>query len=120
VALAWEVKDVPGLAWLEPRSALHILRILQEVFTNVIKHTKATRIAVSTALQDGGVVVAVEDNGQGFAPDAAAVGGGKGLSNLVRRAEAIHGRASWASSAGSTRFMLWLPIKPPDAAPQTA
>lgn len=114
IALAWEVKDVPAIEWLEPRSALHILRILQEVFTNVIKHTQATRIGVSTAVEDGGILVAVEDNGQGFSPEAARASGGKGLANLARRAEAIRGRVSWASSPGSTRFTLWLPVMQPE------
>ncbi|MET0312627.1 MAG: ATP-binding protein [Burkholderiaceae bacterium] len=113
LVLAWEVKDVPGLEWLEPRSALHILRILQEVFTNVIKHTQATRIGVSTSVEDDGILVAVEDNGQGFSPQEARANGGKGLANLSRRAEAIGGRVSWASSPGSTRFTLWLPIVQP-------
>jgi signal transduction histidine kinase len=44
VSLRWEISDVPPLDWLDPRNALHILRILQEAFTNTLKHTRATQI----------------------------------------------------------------------------
>ncbi|RZJ19902.1 MAG: histidine kinase, partial [Haliea sp.] len=41
VRLHWDVEDVPPLAWLDPRSALHILRILQEILGNAVKHSQA-------------------------------------------------------------------------------
>ncbi|RYY38484.1 histidine kinase, partial [archaeon] len=35
--LRWEVQDVPALDWLDPRSALHVLRILQEGISNILQ-----------------------------------------------------------------------------------
>ena len=50
IQLDWQVCEVPRLACLTPQNVLHILRILQEAFTNVLKHAQATCIRVSTAI----------------------------------------------------------------------
>lgn len=111
VALLWEVQEVPGLPWLDPTSALHILRIVQEAVANVLRHTRATQIRVSTASSDGGVQVRIDDNGQGFdVALALAQATGRGLRNQMRRAEALRGHATWQSGPTGTRFTLWLPL----------
>lgn len=110
VTLRWDVQKVPPLNWLDPKHALHILRILQEAFTNIIKHTHATEIQLRTAVEGGWVVVHIADNGQGFAVEQALQGGGKGLSNQQRRAQAIGGEVCWDSSGAGTCFSLLLPI----------
>lgn len=46
IRLRWDIQNVPALDWLDPRNALHILRILQETFSNIIKHTNATEIGL--------------------------------------------------------------------------
>ncbi|WP_406741181.1 ATP-binding protein, partial [Bordetella pertussis] len=47
-------------------AALHVLRILQEVFTNILKHARARRLTVSTRLEPAHAVIAVIDDGAGF------------------------------------------------------
>ncbi len=112
IALRWEVNSVPPLDWLDPKHALHILRILQEAFTNIIKHTQATEIHLSTAVESDWVVVRITDNGQGFAVEQALQGGGKGLSNQQRRAQAIGAKVDWETSIAGTCFHLHLPLQP--------
>lgn len=110
IQLKWDVQDIPMLEWLDQRSSLHILRIIQEAFTNVLKHTKATEIRVRTALAGEGVEVIIQDNGQGFAVDALPLQPtGHGMGNQQRRAMAVGGRVSWQSDAQGTCFCLWLP-----------
>ena len=91
------------------------MRIVQEAFANILRHTKATEIAVSTGVADDGVTVTITDNGQGFDVDKALLGGGKGLHNQLRRAQFLGGRVSWQSgdlSNGQGASMtLWLPLK---------
>ncbi|HEY8887362.1 MAG TPA: ATP-binding protein, partial [Gallionella sp.] len=111
IALRWEIEDVPALNWLNPRNALHILRILQEAFTNIIKHTHATEIRVATRFENDYVMVTITDNGQGFAVENALKSGGKGLSNQLRRAESIGAQISWDSNDTGTCLTLKLPIK---------
>lgn len=109
IRLRWEVRDVPPLAWLDQRHSLHILRILQEAFTNVIKHAGASEIRVTTETRDGFVRVSIIDNGRGFNVTAAAEG--RGLGNQARRAEAIGGTVELISGAVGTAFTLLMPIQ---------
>jgi signal transduction histidine kinase len=111
IKLRWEIKDVPPLEWLEPKSALHILRILQEAFTNIIKHTHTTEILAATGVEGNFAVVMIADNGQGFEVETALKKGGKGLSNQMRRAEAIGAEVKWKTDSSGTCFSLHLPIK---------
>jgi signal transduction histidine kinase len=111
VNLNWEVREMPTLPWLNPSSALHILRIVQESIANILRHTHATEIHVSTAVVEDGVCIRIGDNGQGFDPDVAlARGTGRGLQNQRRRAAALGGNVRWASGPQGTVFTLWLPM----------
>jgi signal transduction histidine kinase len=110
VELLWEVTDVPKVDWLDARNSLHILRILQEAFANILKHTRASQIRVTTAASgDGWLSVTIADNGTGFDTTAAQSGGGRGLANQRRRAEAIGGEIVIASSPEGTRLSLRIP-----------
>ncbi|NVM91614.1 signal transduction histidine kinase [Variovorax sp. SG517] len=113
ITLQWEVQPVPSLPWLDPDGALHILRIVQECVANVLRHTRATTICVSTATANDGVCVMVEDNGGGFDVEQAMRRGGRGLRNQQRRAQEIGGTVSWEAGAAGTRFVLWLPLERP-------
>jgi signal transduction histidine kinase len=112
VALRWEVQEIPPIDWLDPTSALHILRIVQESIANILRHTRATEIRVGTVPEAEGVRVTIEDNGQGFDVDKAMAGaGGRGMQNQLRRAQAIGGGVGWRSGPAGTLFTLWLPLQ---------
>jgi len=108
IALDWQVADIPKLACLTPRNLLHLLRILQEAFTNVLKHAHASLIRVETGLRDGGqqVYIRVCDNGQGFRGEHR----GHGLANMKQRAERIGGSLHVEPSASGTTLELRLPV----------
>ena len=119
VTLHWNVCEVAPLPWLDPQSALHVLRILQEVLTNILKHGRATEIALSTCAASSasgdsapGVCVCVHDNGPPFEPPPteSLQPGGRGLTNLRSRARLLGAYCAWAPSAGGTQFTLWLPL----------
>jgi signal transduction histidine kinase len=114
ITLVWEVQEVPRLGWLDPSSALHILRIVQESITNVLRHASATTVRVGVALEADGVRVTVQDNGTGFdVPRALASASGHGLYNQQRRSQAIGGTVNWQSGPQGTVFSLWLPLASP-------
>ncbi|MRW91503.1 sensor histidine kinase [Duganella sp. FT80W] len=114
VRLLWAVRETPALPWLNPSSALHILRIVQESIANILRHTSASEIRVDTNAGADGVQVHIIDNGAGFnVTHALRQGGGRGLQNQQRRAAALDGRVDWQSDAGGTRFTLWLPLTRP-------
>jgi len=113
LALRWRVVDVPPLAWLDPQSALHILRILQEVLANLLKHSGAHGIEIATgSTADGSVLVWVRDDGTPHRPDGhAPAGHGKGLANVRSRAQALGARCSWSVEEGGNLFELRLPAQ---------
>lgn len=108
IELDWQVQEVPRLACLTPQNVLHVLRILQEAFTNVVKHAHATRIRVATAIDRGHVAITVADNGRGFGSEPA--GAGHGLSNMRERSRRIGGELQLESTASGTSLSLRLPI----------
>jgi signal transduction histidine kinase len=110
IELQWNVVDLPPLPMLTPHSVLSILRIVQEAFANCLKHSAATRIAVSTGLAgepgvDETAHIAIVDNGRGI--DGTRVG--RGLENMRRRAEALDGRLRITSRVGFTEVLLVIP-----------
>ena len=111
IALTWRVSPTPPLPWLDAERALHVLRMVQEMFTNIVKHAAASQVTVTTIADDGGIVLMVEDNGVGFSAEAATRPGRRGLANLTQRAHTIGAALSWTSEPGATRFELRLPFR---------
>ena len=87
-------------------SHLH-LRILQEAFTNILKHAHANTVKLETGIagEPGKVFVSVSDNGIGVSNDHA----GHGFTNMRRRAQAIGGTLDIVSAATGTMITLSLP-----------
>lgn len=109
VQLDWQVRELPALPGLTPTRLLHVLRILQEAFTNVLKHAQASRIVVETGVvaERDRVFIRVTDNGKGFVVDGAK---GRGLGNMQRRAAALAAELRISPSATGTAIELLLPI----------
>lgn len=117
--LHWAVDDVPPLAWLDPPSALQVLRLAQEMFTNVLKHARARHVHVSLRRVGDDVQVEIADDGVGCpaasfeARDAGAGGSsGRGLRNMRARAQSLGARVEFDSRPGEgTCVRLLLPIQ---------
>ncbi|MEO7104763.1 MAG: ATP-binding protein [Rhodoferax sp.] len=115
IEVQWRMVDLPPVHWLDAQNALHILRIVQEVLANIIKHTPATQIAFESEFDDEGVTVRITNNGGvPFAPpdaDTAPDKGppGRGLSNVRSRCIAIGARCTWTKTSDGSSFALWLP-----------
>ncbi|MEM9856786.1 MAG: sensor histidine kinase [Bacteroidota bacterium] len=82
--------DVEGsIQEISERDEIIIFRILQEFFTNVIKHSKADSLNVKLAYLSGKVIITAEDDGVGF--NANEVVEGSGLMNMKSRAKLVGG-----------------------------
>ncbi|MFH8989691.1 sensor histidine kinase [Streptomyces sp. NPDC017940] len=79
-----------------------------ELLTNVIKHSGATRAAITVAEGDDGVLrLRVSDDGRG----GARVGAGSGLTGLVQRVRTVDGRLLVDSPPGGpTAVVVELPL----------
>ena len=107
IEIVWRVGDLPPESRLGPEQHLHLLRILQEAFTNAVRHSGARQIKFETDWSPGVLVLRVEDDGNGFSEEHAP---GRGLDNMQRRAEALGGELSIEPTGDGTRLSLRLPI----------
>lgn len=109
-------------AMCSPRLA----RVVQNLLQNAIRHTPADGTVIVAARRDGaGIELAVEDSGEGIAPEAAerifepfwrgdsaraSDGSGLGLALAKRIVEALEGRIEVSSEPqGGARFAVLLP-----------
>ena len=79
------------------RNLLHVVR---EAISNVVRHARATTIAVRVACVDGWLALSIEDNGRGFELPERGAQGGNGLRNIHERARLSGGVARIASQPG--------------------
>jgi len=92
--------DVPVQlpAWpLSAQQRHHLLLIVKEACTNVIRHSQATEVWLRLHVADGTLVIGIEDNGCGFNP-AKVPAGGNGLQNQRDRVHSLGGRMELESA----------------------
>lgn len=118
LVLNWQVQDLPPLPWLEPPDALHILRFVQEVLTNVLKHARAGHVLFRVSQEGPEVRILIRDDGCGMPPLVSGPGG-RGLLNLQDRARRLSGRTqvSNCQEGAGVEVSLWLPMARAKGAP---
>jgi signal transduction histidine kinase len=102
VPIALEATDVGSL---EPEVERALFRIAQEAVTNAVRHAEAGHIVVRLGRSADAITLAVEDDGQGFDPDARAVSARRlGLVSMRERATELGGTLRIVSEqdAGTT------------------
>jgi signal transduction histidine kinase len=92
-----------------PEAAWSVLRCVQEVLTNTLRHAGADNLWVEVEAGEGGVRVRARDDGRG----AAALLPGAGLSGMRERFERLGGRVELRSAEGrGVEVDAWLPALP--------
>lgn len=108
--MAFKVKHElsDGMPGPGPRPTLQILRILQEAATNAIRHSGASEIKL-TSREDskGRIVITISDNGKGL---PAEIKGGRGLTSMKSRAQAVGGTLAIQGRPTGTKLTLTLPV----------
>jgi signal transduction histidine kinase len=82
----------------------HLLAVLREALTNVVRHAEATTVEVAVTVADGQLTAEVTDDGVGCGPRRA---GGYGLDNLARRADGLGGRLDIGAGPGGGCRVTW-------------
>jgi PAS domain S-box-containing protein len=96
-----DVQEQPtSLVWV------NVLKIYKETLTNVIKHARARSVAVMLKVSADRLLLTIQDDGIGWQSKNT---GGRGLSNMWRRAEEIGGRLTLSSENG-TQVGLEVPL----------
>jgi signal transduction histidine kinase len=92
---------------MDGRVELIIFRMLQEFFTNTIKHSKANKLRVLVDYSGNELHIEAEDNGIGFEESQVQSFKGIGLTNIKNRAILIGAKAEITSIKGEgTKFSL--------------
>ena len=81
---------------VEESIAVNIYRIIQEAFTNIVKHSKCSSVLFDMKVEDGRLGVVIEDDGTGFSLEAVSQREieqrGMGLFIMTERVKAIGGK----------------------------
>ncbi|HLK04616.1 MAG TPA: ATP-binding protein [Candidatus Acidoferrum sp.] len=97
-----------------PAIEIALYRVLQEALNNVVKHARASAVAVELSLQAGLLCCKVQDDGIGFNPAIAQKSGrrtGLGLVSMKERINSIGGTLDFESSSGrGTTLVVRVPI----------
>lgn len=100
--------DSEAVAAISEKAA-DVLQLATEAISNVRRHAGAQTCRISLRLEDGSVVLEVDDDGKGF--DQRRVRPGQGLRNFRERAQRLGGEATVESSKGSgTTVRAKIPI----------
>lgn len=81
--------DLPASASLPPVRADHVLSIANEALSNVVRHSRASRVKIEALCKDGRFILSIQDDGAGLPREIAA---GYGLRNMRDRARLLGGR----------------------------
>ncbi len=94
---------------IENNLEIQIFRILQEVITNIIKHSEAAEATIQFSEDEDMLNIIVEDNGKGF--DLNSQKSGIGLINIEKRVEKIRGDLVIDTAIGNgTTVILNIPL----------
>jgi signal transduction histidine kinase len=87
-----------------------IFRIYQELVTNILRHAKAEQVSIELYERDGMLVLAVEDDGQGFDPEAKS--DGAGVTGMRERAALVNGTIRFDAEPGmGTHVVVEIPLQ---------
>jgi signal transduction histidine kinase/ligand-binding sensor domain-containing protein len=95
-----------------PREAsLGLFRITQEALRNTARHSRAGNVTVTLRSLDGGLQLAICDDGVGFEPGRRREGVSLGLAGMKERVHLLGGELDIESAPGrGTTIVVWVPI----------
>jgi signal transduction histidine kinase len=93
-------------------TALCLFRVAQEALRNVARHAHARRVEVSLRGLEGGLQLAVRDDGCGFDPALQRDRPSLGLASMRERVHLLGGELDIDSAPGhGTTIVAWVPLK---------
>lgn len=113
-ALAVQLK-ISGLPAVVPRDpALCLFRVAEEALQNAVRHANARSVDIFLRGLDGGLQLAIQDDGSGFDPARPRPKVGLGLTGMRERVDLLGGQLDIESAPGEgTAVIVWLPLREP-------
>lgn len=96
---------------LEPTKEVMLYRLLQELLSNIRKHSQAKQVTIQLIGHENELTVLVEDDGNGFNYKEQLENGGLGLKSITSRVQFLDGTIDWDSAIGrGTTVMVKIPV----------
>ena len=109
VTVQFNASEIPQK--LPQDTALCLFRVAQEALRNVVRHAGASSVEVSVSPIDGGLQLAVSDNGTGFDPADTPSGRASGSQSIRERVNLLKGQVDIDSAQGhGTTVLAWVPL----------
>ncbi len=95
---------------INEEKSIHIFRIIQELFQNIMKHSAAKNVVVQISNNNNQLYITVEDDGKGFDMSAIKKQDGIGLKNIETRIKLLKGNLDYQTSpGGGTSVLMTIP-----------
>jgi len=111
VSVDCRIHDIP--TEIAEAAEVTTYRLVQECFTNITRHAKATAVSITVGSEargaNHGLQISVRDNGQGFDMSSTE---GLGLPGMRERVEGLGGELTIDTQLGvGTKIQAWIPIR---------
>jgi len=105
--LSLAIDPLPAVIGRDP--ALCLFRVAQEALNNAARHARARGASVTLRQVDGGLLLAVRDDGVGFDPGIPRQGRSLGLASMRERMRLVNGTLDIESAPGlGTTIVAWV------------
>lgn len=115
IELEWDADSLPADFLPSDAARLQLLRLLQEGFSNIVKHAGARHVRFHSATVDGAVVIDLCDDGCGLAGALAPGQAGMGLAAMRQRAALLGASLQIRDCAPGTGIELRFALAAPAA-----
>ncbi|HEX5643526.1 MAG TPA: PAS domain-containing protein [Thermoleophilia bacterium] len=108
--LSLDLGPLPGD--LTKDAALCLFRVAQEALNNVARHAQASLATVALRQMDGGLLLAVSDDGVGFDAEHPGKGMRLGLASMRERVQLVNGTLDIETAPGrGATIVAWVPVQ---------
>ncbi len=102
----------PTVGHIGKDAGLCLFRVAQEALNNVARHASARRASLVLRGVDGGVLLAIRDDGVGFDTAGARPARSLGLAGMRERVRLVNGTLDVESAPGQgTAIVAWVPAQ---------
>lgn len=103
--------DNNSLLRVDTDTRISLLRVIQEVITNIIKHAKAKNVGILIYEEENRLILTINDDGIGL--DEKKIDYRKstmGLQSIRRRVQSLHGETTIISGSKGTEIVISIPL----------
>ncbi len=105
-----EIIEMPENIDMEQESAIAFYRIIQEILTNIVRHSQATCVKLSLTLNDESLTLTVTDNGRGMPEEMLNDPKALGIIGIRERIKYLNGRFNVSSNGNGTNIKVIIPL----------